>query len=90
MISLLLLVLEIVLWVWLFGFFFTIPVMVRHVFATEEEFTVGHLIIIPISALLWFLQIEDIVDELNDAFGIRLEQVWENIWNYRLFKIKNS
>ena len=90
MISLALFVLNLVLWVWFIGWLATIPIMVRHLFANNEPLTIGIALIIPLSSVIWFLQLEDIIEELEDAFGFDATVVTNKVMDYELFKFNNS
>ena len=82
--------LNVVLWVWLAGFLMAMPLLARYLYRTEDSVQVGDIIFGFINCVAWFLCIEEIVDEIDDAFGIDIPSSLEKLMDYELFKFNKS
>ena len=93
MIGLGLWVLNLVIWIWFIGFLCSLPLLTRNIIRLEDTFKVGDLWIIFGGSVCWFLCIQDMVEEIEDAFEWEsgtIEQSIENFMEIDLIKSKRS
>ena len=93
MIGLALVLLNIVLWVWFIGFLTSLPLLTRNIIRSEDTFKVGDIWVIFGGSVCWPLCIQDMVDEIEDAFGWEsgtIEQSIEDFMEIDLIKFKRS
>ena len=90
MISLALCILNLVLWVWFVGYLCAIPLLIRYVMRTQDSIKVGDVVCGFLNCVVWFLCLPELVEELEDAFGFDMEEAFEKLMDYELFKFKQS
>lgn len=94
MITFVLVLINIILWVWFIGALFTLPFIVRFLFRTEEKITVANLVLLALITVGWFMCLEDLGCEIDDAFGLEgdktVSSILDKIMNYEIMKTPRS